>query len=132
MKQKENTFFLGFTRFLSFRLLERCMVTVTNDNSAGRSHFGFCTGDVLNCIQTKMSFNSEPKDKISDLYQFKVLADDKIRVTRTLKFVVERLENIVGKRENAERQHFFLFPLCFQNGHYDSRVVISRDCVVKC
>ena len=57
-----------------------------------------------------MSFNSEPKDKISDLSQFKVFADDKIRVTRKLKFVVGRLENIVGKQENAEIQHFFLFP----------------------
>ena len=77
-----------------------------------------------------MSFNSAPKDKISDLLQFKVFADDKIRVTRKLKFVVGRLENIVGKRENAERQHVFPFQ-CFQKGHYDSRVVISRDCVVK-
>ena len=78
-----------------------------------------------------MSFNSEPKDKISDLSQFKVFADDKIRVTIKLKFVFGRLENIIGKRENAERYHFFLFPQCFQKGHYDSRVVISRDCVVK-
>ena len=78
-----------------------------------------------------MSFNSVPKDKISDLSQFNVFADDKIRVTRKLKFVVGRLENIVGKRENTERQHFFLFPQCFQKGHYASRVVISRDCVVK-
>ena len=78
-----------------------------------------------------MPFNSEPKDKISGLSQFKMFADDKIRVTRKLKFVVERLENIKGKRENAERQHFFLFLQCFQKGPYDSRVVISRDCVVK-
>ena len=63
-----------------------------------------------------MSFNSEPKDKLSDLSQFKVLADEKIRVTRKLKFVVGRLENIVGKRENAERQHFFPFPLMFSKG----------------
>ena len=62
------------------------------------------------------------------MYQFKVFADDKIRVTRKLKFVVGRLENIVGERENAERQHFFLFPQCFQKGHYDSKFVISRDC----
>ena len=78
-----------------------------------------------------MSFNSEPKDKISDLSQFKVFADDKIRVTRNLEFVVGRLDNIVGKRVNAERQYVFLFPPCFQNGHYDSRVVISGDCAVK-
>ena len=79
-------------------------------------HFGFFTGDILNCIQTKMSFNSGPKDKISGLSQFKVFADDKIRVTRKLKFVVGRLENIVGKRENAERQHFFPFPAMFPKG----------------
>ena len=63
-----------------------------------------------------MSFNSEPKDKISDLSQFKVFADDKIRVTRKLKFVVGRSENIVGKPENAERQHFFPFPAMFSKG----------------
>ena len=67
-----------------------------------------------------MSFNSEPKDKISDLSQFKVFADDKIRVTRKLKFVVGRLENIVGKRENAERQHFSFSRIAFK------RVMMTR------
>ena len=62
-----------------------------------------------------MSFTSESKDKISDLSQFKVFAD-KIRVTRKLKFVVGRLENTVGKRENAERQQFFPFPAMFSKG----------------
>ena len=27
--------------------------------------------------------------------------------------VFDRVENIVGKRENAGCQHFFLFPQCF-------------------
>ena len=31
-----------------------------------------------------------------------------------LKFVLGRVENIVGKRENAGYQHFLLFPQCFQ------------------
>ena len=31
-----------------------------------------------------------------------------------LKFVSERIENILGKRENAGYQHFLLFPKCFQ------------------
>ena len=31
-----------------------------------------------------------------------------------LKFVLGRLENIVGKEENAGYQHFLLFPKCFQ------------------
>ena len=29
-------------------------------------------------------------------------------------FLYDRVENIVGKGENAGYQHFLLFPLCFQ------------------
>ena len=32
-------------------------------------------------------------------------------------FVYDRVENILGKGENAGDQHFLLFPQCFQN-HY--------------
>ena len=45
---------------------------------------------------------------------FKAFADDKISVNKELKFVFGRVENIVGKGENAGNQHFFLFPQCFQ------------------
>ena len=31
-----------------------------------------------------------------------------------MKFVLGRVENIVGKRENAGNQHFLCFPQCFQ------------------
>ena len=31
-----------------------------------------------------------------------------------MKFVMGRVENIVGKGENAGYQHFLLFPQCFQ------------------
>ena len=31
-----------------------------------------------------------------------------------MKFVLEMKENIVGKEENADCQHFFLFQQCFQ------------------
>ena len=41
-------------------------------------------------------------------------ADDKINVTEKLKSVLGRVENIVGKGENAGDQHFLLFPQCFQ------------------
>ena len=34
-------------------------------------------------------------------------------MTEKLKFVLERVENIVGKGENAGYQHFLLFPPCF-------------------
>ena len=32
--------------------------------------------------------------------------------------VCDRLENIVGKGENAGYQHFLLFPQCFENASF--------------
>ena len=51
-------------------------------------------------------------DKILALTKFKAFANDNIMVTQKLKFVFERVENIVGKGENARYQHFLLFPQC--------------------
>ena len=42
------------------------------------------------------------------------LVDDKMNATCMLKFVLGRVENILGKGENAGCQHFLLFPKCFQ------------------
>ena len=42
----------------------------------------------------------------------------KIDVAEKLKFVLGRVENIVGKGENAGYQHFLLFPQCFQKASY--------------
>ena len=61
-----------------------------------------------------MEFNPLPTDKIIDQSKMKDLADDKINMTQTLHFVLEKVENIVGKGENAGNQHFLLFPQCFQ------------------
>ena len=47
------------------------------------------------------------------LTKFKAFADDKIIVTQKLKFVLGRVANIVGKRENAGIQYFLCFPQCF-------------------
>ena len=46
------------------------------------------------------------------LSKLKAFADDKIRVARTISFVFDTFENIVGKRENAGYHHVFerLFP----------------------
>ena len=46
-------------------------------------------------------FNFSPMDKILDLSKLKAFADDKKNVTEKLKFVLGRVENTVGKRENA-------------------------------
>ena len=47
-----------------------------------------------------------------------------------LNFVLGRIENIVGKGENAGNQHFLLFPQCFQKASFP-RVIEGWDCVVK-
>ena len=54
--------------------------------------------------------NSLPNDKFLDWSKLKALADDKINVTEKLKFVLGRVENILGKGENAGYQHFLFFP----------------------
>ena len=58
--------------------------------------------------------NSLPHNKILDRSKLKAFADDKLNATEKLKFVLGRVENIVGKGENAGYQHFLLFPQCFQ------------------
>ena len=58
--------------------------------------------------------NPLPYDKILDWSKFKAFADDKIYVTEKLKTGLGRVENMVGKGENAGYQHFLLFPQCFQ------------------
>ena len=57
--------------------------------------------------------NSLPNDKIVAVTQLKAFADAKMNASEKLKFVSERVENIVGKGENAGYQHFLLFPQCF-------------------
>ena len=58
--------------------------------------------------------NSLPNDKILDWSKLKAFADDKINVLKMMIFIFDRIENIVGKEENAGYQHFLLFPQSFQ------------------
>ena len=44
-------------------------------------------------------------------------------------YVFDRVENNVGRGENAGKQHFLLFPQCSQKCVF-LRVVKSQDCVV--
>ena len=50
-------------------------------------------------------------------------------VTEKFKFVLGRVENIVGKGENAGYQYFLFFPTVFSKGFF-LKVIKSRDCVV--
>ena len=81
------------------------------------------TGSVstLIMLQTSPRFNPlhfTPNYKFFNLSKLKAFADNKINVTKKLKFVTERVENIVGKGETAGYQHFLLFPQCFQKDSF--------------
>ena len=57
--------------------------------------------------------------------KFKAFTDDKSNGIGKLKPVLGRVENMVGKGENAGYQHFLPFPQCFQNASF-----LGSDCVV--
>ena len=91
--------------------------------------------DVLYCKETKRnlyssSFNSLPNAKILGRSKLKAFPDDTINVTQKFKFILGGIENIVGKGENAGSPAFFSFPTMFSKD-FSTRVVKSRDCVVK-
>ena len=73
-------------------------------------------GKIAESVYTLAStnINSLPNDKILDWSKLKVFADDKINLAENFKFGLGRVENSVGKGENAGYQHFLLFPQCFQ------------------
>ena len=60
----------------------------------------------------------------------KAFAEDTFSVTEKLKFVLGKVENIVGKGENAGKPAFSPLPTMFSKGFF-LRVVQSRNCVVK-
>ena len=64
------------------------------------------------------SYNSLPNNRILDQSKMEDFRDNKINVTRNVSlqvhFVLGRVENIMGKGENAGYQHFLLFLQCFQ------------------
>ena len=67
----------------------------------------------MNPLPHNAELNSLPNDKFSDWSRLKELADNKMNVTEKLKFLLGRVENIVGRGENAGYQHFLLFLQCF-------------------
>ena len=73
-----------------------------------------------------IEINPLPDNKILDWSKLMAFADYKSNVTQTIKVVFHRIENIVGKGENAGYQHFLLFPQCFQKAfsYSASKVVI--------
>ena len=68
---------------------------------------------VLVCSRTASNPLSLNKTSFLNRVKLKAFADDKKHVKKQ-KFFVELVENIVGKGENADYQHFLLFSQCFQ------------------
>ena len=62
---------------------------------------------------TLYSDNTLPNDKILDVTKLKAFADDKLNVTKMMISLYDRVENTLGKGENAGDQHFLLFPQFF-------------------
>ena len=79
-----------------------------------------------------MWLNSLPNDNILDWSKFKAFAGNKINVTKQnykLKFVLEMVENIVGKGEICWLPAFSPFHAVFKGSFH--RVIKSLDCAVK-
>ena len=57
--------------------------------------------------------NSLPNNKILNVTKLKAFVDDKLTVARMMIFLFDKVENTVGKGENAGYQHFLLFLECF-------------------
>ena len=70
-------------------------------------------------------FNSLPDGKILVWSKLKALADDKLTVAEKLKFVLGRVENIVGKGVNAGYHLFLLFPKCFQKASFSKSLKVG-------
>ena len=56
-----------------------------------------------------------------DLSNLIAFADDKLYRTYSMKYAHHRIENIVGKGENAGNQHFLLFPQYFAKAYFQGR-----------
>ena len=56
------------------------------------------------------ALNPLPNNKILDVTKLKAFADAKLNFDKITISLLDRVENTVGKGENAGYQHFLLFP----------------------
>ena len=61
-----------------------------------------------------LCLNFSPDNKILDQSKLNAFADNNLKVIQMAEYVLDKIENIVGKEENAGYQHFLLFQQCFQ------------------
>ena len=67
-------------------------------------------------------FNPLPNDKILDMTNLKAFGEYKFSVAKMKISFFDRVENTVGKGENAGYQHFLLFPTLFSKASFFFRV----------
>ena len=77
--------------------------------------------EIRNCVTLKFrkfwTVNPPPNNEILDQSKFKAFADNKI-IDQTIEICFGKVENIVGKGENAGYQHFLLFQQCLQKASF--------------
>ena len=72
------------------------------------------SSDIMNDTQmTMFVFKPVPNDKILAWSKLIAFADNMLNVALMTISLFDRIENTVGKGENAGYQHFLLFPQCF-------------------
>ena len=76
-------------------------------------------------IESLIPFNPLPNDKMLDCSKLKTFADDKIESAKVVTFVFDRVENIVGKEENAGFQYFLLFPQYVQKDFFSRSLKVG-------
>ena len=69
--------------------------------NAGNQHFLLFSQGFLDFYEQLPPFDSIQYDKILDLSKLEAFADNNLNVYQKLKFALGRVENIVGKGENA-------------------------------
>ena len=74
--------------------------------------FSLNLGFLLFCLLYIRIFNTLQNNKILDWSKLKAFANNNLDVSKKMISVYDRVESIVGKRENAGNQHFLLFPQC--------------------
>ena len=73
--------------------------------------------------------NTLPNNTILDWPKLKEFADDKINMSHTFKFVLERVESLVGKKNLLVTSISSFSHIVFKGFVY--MVIKGRDCVVK-
>ena len=63
---------------------------------------------------TRIRIHSSPDNEMLDWTKLKAFADSKSNVAKLMNFLLDRVENIVGKGKNAGYQHFLLFNNVFK------------------